>query len=84
MAIIEKQRRQPVLFPVHDLVGTHGRKEVLERAHLASLDRPARQSPDLLDAVAGRSGPRIVAAADAALMRVAEGGSEPGYSYSAW
>jgi hypothetical protein len=79
---------QPDLFgatSLHDLIAAKGRGEVIPYAQAAVSAIPDdRRGPSLLDALAGRSGRRIVDAASATMVREAEGGSEIGYTYSAW
>jgi hypothetical protein len=78
-------RLQRDLFSLHCLVETKGRQDAIAYAQAAVASRePEDHSPSLLDALAGRSGRRIVDAACSALTREIEGGSEVGYSYSAW
>jgi Plasmid encoded RepA protein len=79
------RQRQPELFGVHELVAAYGASEIVNHALSAVSKRaPTEQRPSLLDTLAGRAGRRIVDTATAALTREIEGGSEVGYSYSAW
>jgi hypothetical protein len=75
---------QPNLFSVHALVAERGSKGAVTYAQAAAAGRTSEDPPSLLDAIAGRSGRRIVDAASSTLAREIEGGSEVGYSYSAW
>lgn len=76
--------RQPDLFSIHTLVEERGGNGAITYAQDASLSKEPDDPPSLLDALTGRSGRRIVDAASATLTREIEGGSEVGYSYSAW
>jgi len=75
---------QPDLFSIHELVESRGRVQAVAFAQSAVAARHPDDHPCLLDAIAGRAGRRIVDAASATLTREIEGGSEVGYSYSAW
>lgn len=79
-----KAEAQPDLFSVHDLVSTKGGSEAITYAQATVVTRGPDDPPSFLDALAGRSGRRIVDAASATMTREIEGGSEIGYSYSAW
>jgi hypothetical protein len=79
------QVEQPDLFSIHGLVEARGAKGAVDYAQAAVASRSAEDvHPSLMDALAGRSGRRIVDAASASLTREIEGGAEIGYSYSAW
>ena len=66
---------------IHGLVQATGPKEAVEAGRRAALDpRPT----SLSKALAGRMGRQIANTASASLVREVEGGSEAGYSYSAW
>ncbi|MBV8401597.1 MAG: plasmid replication protein [Acetobacteraceae bacterium] len=80
----KKAARQPDLFSIHELVAEKGSQGAVVYAQDACLSREANDPPSLLEALAGRSGRRIVDAASATLTREIEGGAEVGYSYSAW
>lgn len=82
---IEPHRREERLG-VHELVVAHGIAGSVSHAlNVVSQRAPNEQeSPSFLDALAGRSGRRIAETASAALTREIEGGTEVGYSYSAW
>ena len=82
----KQQRGQPDLFDsIHTLVEAKGSRDAIVFAQAAVASRaPEDQGPSLLDALAGRAGRRIVDAACGTLTREIEGGSEIGYSYSAW
>src|SRR3954447_25135962 len=72
------------LFSIHGLVAEKGGNGAVAYAQSAAISRGPEDPPSLLDALAGRSGRRIVDAASASMTREIEGGSEIGYSYSAW
>ncbi|WP_235035247.1 replication protein RepA [Roseomonas sp. 18066] len=66
---------------VHGIVEAKGVKGAVKAAQLAVLEsRP----PSLSKALAGRMGRQIADTASSAIVREFEGGSEVGYSYSAW
>jgi hypothetical protein len=76
---------QPGLFGIHELVEAHGARDAVIYAQAAALRKqPNDPGPSLLDALAGRTGRRIIDTAAGAITREIEGGSEIGYSYSAW
>jgi len=79
-----KAKGQSDLFSIHALVAERGCRGAVTYAQNAAFSRTPDAPPSLLDAVAGRSGRRIVDAASATMTREIEGGSEVGYSYSAW
>src|SRR3954451_5751947 len=67
---------------VHQVVtSAGGPRQAVDLAHLAALEPKASSLPR---ALAGRSGRLIADTAAAAIMRELAGGSERGYSYSAW
>ena len=77
--------RQPDLFSsIHALVQAKGCHEAVTYAQSVTAARSPDDPPSLLDALAGRAGRRIVDVASATMTREIEGGSEIGYSYSAW
>jgi hypothetical protein len=78
-----KQTSAPDLFSLHGLVAEKGSEGAVTYAQNALSLREAGEI-SLIDAVAGRSGRRIVDAASAAMTREIEGGAQPGYTYSAW
>lgn len=80
----KKSRWQTDLFSIHGLVAERGSLGAVDHARSATLSRCPEDPPSLLDALAGRSGRRIVDAASATMAREIEGGAEVGYSYSAW
>lgn len=80
----QRKAKQPDLFSIHALVEERGSTGAIVYAQDAFLSRQPDDAPSLLDALAGRAGRRIVDAASATLTREIEGGSEVGYSYSAW
>ena len=66
---------------VRSVVQVAGVKEAVEAGRRAVLEP---NSTTLSRAFAGRMGRQIADTASASLVREMEGGSEPGYSYSAW
>lgn len=80
----KKTTAQAELFSIHGLVAERGGKGAVAYAQSAAMSRGPEDPPSLLDALAGRSGRRIVDTASASMTREIEGGSEIGYSYSAW
>ncbi|EFH13497.1 replication protein RepA [Pseudoroseomonas cervicalis] len=66
---------------VHQLVEARGAKGAVKAAQLAVLEP---KPPSLSRALAGRMGRQIADTASTAIVREFEGGSEIGYSYSAW
>jgi hypothetical protein len=79
-----RKAKQPDLFSIHALVEERGSNGAIMYAQDVSFAKEADDPPSPLDVLAGRSGRRIVDAASATLTREIEGGSEVGYSYSAW
>lgn len=86
MAGAADRRQQSELSGIHELITAHGVSGTLNHAlNVVSKRMPTEQpGPSLLDALAGRAGRRIAETASAALTREIEGGTEVGYSYSAW
>src|SRR4051812_14741804 len=80
----KKATVQADLFSIHGLVAERGGNGAVAYAQSAAMSRGPEDPPSLLDALAGRSGRRIVDTASASMTREIEGGSEIGYSYSAW
>src|SRR3954467_1163672 len=70
------------LFSIHGLVAEKGGNGAVAYAQSAAISPGPEAPPSLLDALAGRTGRRIVDAASATMTREIEGGSEVGYSYS--
>jgi hypothetical protein len=77
-------RQAELYFSIHDLVVEKGGSGALVHAQNAVLSRAPEDPPSLLEALAGRTGRRIVDTASATMIREIEGGAEVGYSYSAW
>lgn len=82
----DEERRQPCLFrslsTVHGVVtAAGGPKQAVDAAHIATLSPSPGSLPR---ALSGRSGRLIADTAAAALIRDVEGGTDRGYSYSAW
>jgi hypothetical protein len=79
-----KAKQGNLFFNIHDLIVEKGSSGALTHAQNVTLHRVPEDPPSLLEVLTGRTGRRIVDAASATMTREVEGGSEVGYSYSAW
>jgi len=81
----KKEQKTDLFGSIHTLVEAKGAREAITYAQAIVATRsPGDQGLSLFDALAGRAGRRIVDAASASITREIEGGTEIGYSYSAW